>query len=231
MNLYERLQRYFPPITLNLIIINLLVWLSEIVLQRMGLSLTTIFGLHYFASENFTIYQLLTYSFLHSETSFTHVFFNMFSLFMFGATIERTLGKWRFLYFYILCAIVAGITQQICWFYDLRAIVNSGAEIVVLENARMYINDFLNSLLTIGASGSVFGILLAFGMLYPKAPIYMFFIPIPIPAKYFVIFYGLIELFTGIVGTNDGIAHFAHLGGMIAAFILIYFWKKKGYIK
>ncbi len=227
MNYYERLQRYLPPITLNLIIINLLIWLAEIVFKRMGFSLTNAFGMHFVGADQFHIYQIFTYCFLHDDSSFTHVFFNMFSLFMFGAPVERHLGKWRYLFFYMICAVFAGITQQLFWAYDIREILSSGAEIITYPGGQMMVDTFLNRLLTVGASGSVFGLLLAFGFLFPETPIYIMFIPIPIRAKYFVVLYGLLELGMGIAGTNDGIAHFAHLGGMLGAIIVLFYWKKK----
>ena len=150
---------------------------------------------------------------------------------MFGGSIERLWGRSRFLTFYIVCALTAALTQQIFWYTELHDIVASGASIITFsEGGQMLVSSFLNRVLTIGASGSVFGLLLAFGMLFPNASIYMMFIPIPIKAKYFVTIYGLIELFLGISGRMDGIAHFAHLGGMIGGIILILLWRKRGYI-
>lgn len=230
MNYYERLKQYLPPITLNLIIINALMWLAQLVFARLGFNLTYFLGLHYFEASSFKVYQLISYAFLHDESSIGHLFFNMFSLFMFGGAVERIWGRWRFLSFYILCAFTAAITQQIFWFFDLHSIVSSGAEIVNYPGGHMLATSFLNRVLTVGASGAVFGLLLAFGMLFPNSVIYMLFIPFPIKAKYFVIIYGLIELFLGIAGTSDGIAHFAHLGGMIGGIILILIWRKKGKI-
>lgn len=230
-NFYERLKQFLPPVTLNLIIINALVWFAQFVFGRLGFNLANMFGLHYFEAEQFRLWQFVTYAFLHDESSIAHLFFNMFSLFMFGGAIERLWGRSRFLTFYIVCALTAALTQQIFWYTQFHDVVASGATIVTFsEGGQMLATSFLNRVLTIGASGSVFGLLLAFGMLFPNASIYMMFIPIPIKAKYFVAIYGLVELFLGISGTNDGIAHFAHLGGMIGGIVLILLWRKKGYI-
>lgn len=216
-----------PPVTKNIIIINLLVWLATISLPSFLLSsynisfdMVNILGLHYFQSNAFYPYQLVTYMFMHDTSSFMHVFFNMFSVFMFGRTIEMTWGPKRFLTFYMITGIGAGLVQQAAWAYSLMPLP-------VSPDLHLY-KEALNQLVTIGASGAVFGILLAFGMLYPNAPLFLMFIPIPIKAKYFVIGYGLIELFYGVrQSSGDNVAHFAHLGGMLFGFILVYYWKKK----
>lgn len=211
-----------PPVTKNIIIINLLFWLASISLpsflgNTLGIQFDLIhfLGLHYFQAEAFYPYQLVTYMFLHDTSSFSHLFFNMFSVFMFGRTVEMTWGSKRFLTYYMATGIGAGLVQQVAWAYTLQG---------------LYIDPFvLNQFITIGASGAVFGILLAFGMLYPNAPLFLMFIPIPIKAKYFVIGYGLIELFYGVrQSAGDNVAHFAHLGGMLFGFLLIYYWKKRG---
>lgn len=214
-----------PPVTKNIIIINLLFWLAGITLptvisNSMGVpfDMARYLGLHYFQASGFHPAQLVTYMFLHDTNSFAHVFFNMFAVFMFGRTIESTWGPKRFLTFYLVTGIGAGLIQELTWFITL------GASMPEIE---MYGNH-LNGLITIGASGAVFGILLAFGMLYPNAPLFIMFIPIPIKAKYFVIFYGVTELFLGFTQSeSDNVAHFAHLGGMLFGFFLIRYWRKK----
>lgn len=202
-----------PPVTKNIIIINLLFWLASITLPsimsksfNINFDLVNLLGLHYFQASDFNPVQLVTYMFLHDTTSIYHVFFNMFAVYMFGRTIETTWGAKRFLIFYTVTGIGAALIQELTWFVSTEEV---------------------NGMITVGASGAVFGILLAFGMLYPNAPIYMMFIPIPIKAKYFVIFYGVSELFYGVSRfTGDNIAHFAHLGGMLFGFFLILYWKK-----
>lgn len=207
-----------PPATLNLIIINGLVWLAELVFLRFGYNLIDLLGMHYFEAPNFSFWQLITYAFLHDDSSISHLFFNMFALFMFGGQIERLWGSRRFLIFYGVCALTAAITQQIVWYFGLH-------EMALLSGG--YATE---QYVTVGASGAIFGLLLAFGMLFPNAAIFIFFIPIPIKAKYFVVFYGIIELMLGIKGMASGVAHFAHVGGMIGGLILVLLWRKKGKI-
>lgn len=207
-----------PPATLNLIIINGLVWLAELVFLRFGYNLIDLLGMHYFEAPNFSFWQLITYAFLHDDSSISHLFFNMFALFMFGGQIERLWGSRRFLIFYGVCALTAAITQQIVWYFGLH-------EMALLSGG--YATE---QYVTVGASGAIFGLLLAFGMLFPNAAIFIFFIPIPIKAKYFVVFYGIIELLLGIKGMASGVAHFAHVGGMIGGLILVLLWRKKGTI-
>lgn len=214
-----------PPVTKNIIIINLLVWLASITLptvvgNSLGVSFDLInsLGMHYFQAPDFRIYQLFTYMFLHDTSSISHVFFNMFAVFMFGRTVEITWGPKRFLNYYIVTGLGAAIIQQLTWFLALGA---------SLSNIAMF-GDQLNVLVTVGASGAVFGILLAFGMLYPNAPLFLMFIPVPIKAKYMMIVYGVMELTFGIVSfSGDNVAHFAHLGGMLFGFFLVRYWKKK----
>jgi membrane associated rhomboid family serine protease len=206
----------FPPVTKNILIINGLLWLACIVFdQTGGIDLKDMFGLHYFLSENFKIYQIITYMFLHATVTsqgieFSHIFFNMFAVFMFGRTIETVWGTKRFLIYYLATGIGAGIIQEYVWYLTLPPV-------------------FYDYALTVGASGSVFGILLAFGMLFPNVPLFIMFIPIPVKAKYCVIGYGVVELFAGIANrSGDNVAHFAHLGGMLFGIIFILYWKKKG---
>ena len=209
--MFQGRQNFFSaltPVTKNLIIINFLVWLATIVLPKFGINLVEYLGLHYLTAKDFNAVQLVTYMFMHDPGSIGHVFFNMFSVFMFGRTLEMVWGSKRFLTYYMITGFGAGLVSAYGW-----------------EQTRM----ILNGIITIGASGAVFGILLAFGMLFPNLPLYIMFIPIPIKAKYFVIFYGAVELFFGISNfSGDNIAHFAHLGGMLFGYIVIKYWRKKG---
>lgn len=230
-----------PTITKNLIIINFIVWLATMVLSsRVGFDIEKFGALHYFEASDFNPVQLITYMFMHAD--FTHFFFNMFALFMFGTTIERTLGQTRFLFYYISCGLGAAIIQEITWYFTWESIFTmplANQNAISFEEMSQAITQaqamgldlpFLNQLLTVGASGAVYGILLAFGMIFPNQPIYMMFIPIPIKAKYFVIGYGAIELLYGLSMANDGVAHFAHLGGMLFGLLMILYWKRKGII-
>lgn len=218
-----------PVVTKNIIIINILVWLATLALPRIGIDLVDLLGLHVIGASSFHLHQLLTYMFMHDPHSFTHVFFNMFAVFMFGRILENLWGPKRFLLYYIITGLGAAITQELVWIYNLQDIFMSNYQQVNLGGGQlMPVQQYLNLYVTIGASGSVFGILLAFGMLFPNIPLYIMFIPIPIKAKYFVIFYGLAELFMGVANFGgDNVAHFAHLGGMLFGFIMIYMWKKK----
>ena len=214
-----------PTITKNLIIINVLFFLGGIVATKYGLDLNNYLGLHFFLAEDFNLAQLFTYMFMHS--GFDHIFFNMFAVWMFGRVLEQVWGPKRFLFYYILCGVGAGLVQELVQYIhyvtELSAYdsVNIGGAIIPMK-------EYLNSMTTVGASGAVYAILLAFGMLFPNNSIFIFPLPFPIKAKYFVIGYAVIELVLGISNNaGDNVAHFAHLGGMIFGFILIMYWKKK----
>jgi len=169
------------------------------------------------------------------HAGFEHILFNMFALYMFGGILERLWGPKRFLFYYLVTGIGAAIVQQLFWtveFHSALTAINHAIS-TDLVNAQSLIEQkrqFLDSpyFITIGASGAVFGLLLAFGWIFPNQELYVMFIPIPIKAKYFVFFYGIVELFMGVAQfSGDSIAHFAHLGGMLFGAILIIIWKKK----
>ena len=213
-----------PTVTKNLLIINVLCFFGYLVAQRYGIDLNDTLGLHFFLASDFNLAQLVTYMFMHAN--FQHIFFNMFAVWMFGRTLEHVLGSKRFLTYYMVCGIGAGLVQELVQYiqyalewsnYDS---VNTGLSIIPMS-------EFLNMMTTVGASGAVYGILLAFGMLFPETKMFVFPIPFPIKAKFFVIGYAVIELFAGFGSSGDGIAHFAHLGGMIFGFLLIMYWRKK----
>ncbi|MCD7978113.1 MAG: rhomboid family intramembrane serine protease [Tannerellaceae bacterium] len=218
-----------PMVTKNLIIINLLFWFASIVLPRVGVDLVQLLGLHIPGAKNFNPIQFVSYMFLHDTRSMAHVFFNMFAVYMFGRVLESVWGPKRFLIFYMITGIGAGLIQELVWFWDLRDVILSGQDMINVNGVQLMTkSQFLNLFITIGASGAVFGILLAFGMLFPNVPLYIMFLPIPIKAKYFVVFYGLAELFLGVADFGgDSVAHFAHLGGMLFGYIMIRYWKKK----
>lgn len=235
--------RNLPPVTKNLIIINLIIWLAMFVLPaRLGIDIERYGALHYVQATYFNPAQLLTYMFMHDSHNLAHILFNMFTLFMFGVTLERTLGSKRFLFFYISCGVGAAIVQELVWavtwpgiFAKVLAPLNG----VSVTEMTQYLKEsadepqvkmMLNQLATIGASGAIYGVLLAFAMLFPNVPLYFMFVPVPIKAKWMVLGYGVIELLIGMSQANDGVAHFAHLGGMIFGFIIIWYWKKKGSI-
>ena len=212
-----------PTVTKNLLIINVLCFLGAMVARRYGVDLNDMLGLHFFLASDFNPAQLITYMFMHAN--FQHIFFNMFAVWMFGRTLEMVWGPKRFLFYYILCGIGAGLIQEGVQWVDYVVNlsqyerVNTGISIISM-------NEYLNLLATVGASGAVYAILLAFGMLFPNSEMFIFPLPMPIKAKYFVIGYAVLELVLGITG-GDGIAHFAHLGGMLFGLILIIYWRKK----
>ncbi len=215
----------FPPVIKNLLIINGLFFLfslvpttGELLIRWLGLwavglpdtvrivdGLGQIVGVRDVGS--FWPWQLVTYGFLHDPADLCHILFNMLALWLFGVAIERTWGSRRFAFYYFFCLIGAGVIQLVViTFIDPTPVP------------------------TIGASGAVFGILLAFGMMFPESEIYLYFL-FPIKAKYFVLLYGAFELYSGFARSGSNIAHFAHLGGMLFGFILIMYWRGKLPIK
>lgn len=215
-----------PTVTKNLIIINALLFLATLVLeQRFGIDLNDILGLHFFLADKFNPAQLITYMFMHGGWS--HIFFNMFAVWMFGRVLEQVWGPKRFLFYYILCGVGAGVVQEIVQFIHYEAVLSAYAN-VDLGGRIVPMADYLNLMVTVGASGAVYAILLAFGMLFPNQQLFIIPFPFPIKAKYFVIGYAVLELYLGLSNNaNDNVAHFAHLGGMIFGFILIMYWRKK----
>ena len=215
-----------PTVTKNLIIINVLVFFGTLVAQKYGIDLTNYLGLHFFLASDFNPAQLITYMFMHG--GFSHIFFNMFAVFMFGPILEQTWGPKRFLFYYILCGIGAGLIQEGVQYIQYVMEYSHYTQFDI--GSRVISQDaFLNLWTTVGASGAVYAILLAFGMLFPNNKMFVFPLPFPIKAKYFVAGYAVIELYAGIANSaGDNVAHFAHLGGMIFGLILILYWKKKG---
>ncbi len=210
-------------VTKNLLIINVLCFFGYVVAKRYGIDLNDMLGLHFFLASDFNPAQLITYMFMHAN--FQHIFFNMFAVWMFGRTLEHVWGPKRFLFYYILCGIGAGLIQEAVQYIDYAINlsqydrVNTGISIISMD-------EYLNLITTVGASGAVYAILLAFGMMFPNSPLFIFPLPMPVKAKYFVIGYAVLELLLGISG-GDGVAHFAHLGGMLFGVILIIYWRKK----
>lgn len=196
-----------PPVVKNLIIINVLFLALKFTLERMQIDLSQYLGLHYWRSDYFKPWQLLTHMFMHGN--FMHLLSNMFALWMFGSVLENTWGSQRFLLFYMVTGIGAACMHLGVLSYEYAQYQN------VLYNQ-----------VTVGASGAVFGLLFAFGYLFPNTLLYVYFL-MPIKAKYFVALYALFELYAGIQNSaGDNIAHYAHLGGMVMAFIILMYWKK-----
>ena len=215
--------KVLPTVVKNLLIINVLMFLTTVTLERFNIGLTDILGLHFFKASDFRIYQFVTYMFMHAN--FAHLFFNMFALWMFGNTLENVWGSQRFLLYYMVCGLGAGLCQELVQYIQYTtqladyATVNTGGQIITMD-------AYLNMMTTVGASGAIYGLLLAFAMMFPDSRIYLYFF-IPIKAKWFVIGYAVLELISGL-GGGDNVAHFAHLGGMLFGLILILYWKKHG---
>ena len=210
--------------TKNLLIVNFLAFAATWVLELRGIDLTQLLGLHFFLASDFQIYQFFTYMFLHG--GFTHIFFNMFALWMFGSVIERVWGPKKFIFYYIVCGMGAGITQELVQYatYTIEGI--SAYQYVSAGGVQMTTDAYINLWTTIGASGAVYGILLAFGMIFPNERLFIIPFPFPIKAKWLIVGYIAIELFSAMTGPGDGVAHMAHLGGMLFGFLLIRYWQK-----
>ena len=203
-----------PPVTRNLILINFIVWVfTELTGQRMY----SLFSLFPFESPLYGHYQLVTYMFMHG--GFWHLFFNMYTLLIFGTPLERTWGSKKYLLFYFVTGIGAALCHNLVAHLQIAGMMDSGNVIAAQSIMRTP---------TVGASGSIYGLLLAYGMLWPNTELQLIFPPVRLTAKWFVIIFGAIELFTGLTGMGGGVAHFAHLGGMLFGLALILYWKKKG---
>ncbi|HNP99572.1 MAG TPA: rhomboid family intramembrane serine protease [Bacteroidia bacterium] len=271
-----RSSSFLPEVVKNILIINGIMFLATVLMENRGVELSDILGLHYFQSEKFRVFQLITYMFMHG--SFMHIFFNMFAVWMFGSAVENVWGPRRFLTFYLITGLGAAVAHYGIFYFEmqpamaifndyiaspshekLQALINSEAfqsfsSSEMSEHLNSFIHDYtvtaasnsaealklsvdymsqfkadiLNAPVVVGASGAVFGLLLAYGMLFPNNLLFMMFFPIPIKAKYFVIIYGAVELFSGIAQIpGDNVAHFAHLGGLITGLILILFWRRR----
>ena len=215
-----------PPVVKNLLIINALFFLADVVLGFKGIDLSNWLGLHYFQASGFAFWQPVTYMFMHGN--FGHLFFNMFALWMFGAAVENYWGVKKFLIYYFVAGVGAAVVYEIWQYIDFNYIMHvqdySGVQISL--NQTISVDQFMNRFTMVGASGAVYGLLLAFGMLFPNSLIFIYFL-IPVKAKWFVIIYGGIEVLYCIFASSDGIAHIAHLGGMLFGLLLILFWRKK----
>jgi membrane associated rhomboid family serine protease len=216
----------FPPVVKNLIIINVLVFIAQQMFQtNQTISLDNLFALHDIRSVYFKPHQLITHMFMHG--SVTHIFFNMFALWMFGRLLENLWGPKRFLTFYVLCGLGAAVLHLAVLYFEMRPIAEAikslpSSEQIELQSSPM---NPLNGA-TMGASGAIFGCLAAFGYLFPNTMIYVYFL-LPLKAKWFVLIYAAIELWLGIQNSaGDNVAHFAHLGGAITGFILVLIWNK-----
>lgn len=234
--------RNIPPVTRNLIIINLLIWVAGFIPGFSNMTLQRL-GLHFWGASDFNPAQLLTYCFIHDPGNIMHVGFNMFSLWMFGRLLEHVWGSRRFFIFYFICAVGGAVLQELVWQFtwmgDLGALNGMSAQQMAdyLKRAAEVDPDILqklavfkNSMICVGASGAIFGVLLGFAFVFPNMPMYLFFIPVPVKAKYMVLGYAVLEFFLGVSGGGT-VAHFAHLGGMLFGLPLLLYWYKKGTLR
>lgn len=219
------------PVVKNLLIINAIFYLATMLFMKNGHSqLIPLLGVFYFDSELFRAWQPVTYMFMHSDQSFAHILFNMFALYSFGSALEYIMGSKRFLNFYLITGLGALALQMIIQAIEVHSVV--GAITVDLQSFPFQSQEDFNKVASIyltpmvGASGAIFGLLVAFGLLFPNAELFLLFIPVPVKAKYIIPVYVVIELFLGVGQfSGDSVAHFAHLGGALFGFILIKYWR------
>jgi membrane associated rhomboid family serine protease len=241
MNGYGRGFFRLPPVVKNVIMINILMLLAYYAVRSVfGINLNSILGLYFPKSESFKPFQILTHMFMHG--GIWHLFFNMYALFIFGQVLEQVWGPKRFLLYYMVCGLGAALVHEsvIAFEYSklIKAINPENLQLVLDEGAaylnqgKVFTNQTMQDLQlllntpTVGASGAIFGVLLAFGVLFPNTQLMLIFPPIPIKAKYFVLGYGAIELYLAFTQPGSNIAHAAHLGGMLFGYILIRYWRK-----
>jgi len=228
------------PVVKNLLILNVLFFVAQFAVPDIMVNLR----LYPVSSEAFEPWQLATHFFMHSTEGLMHIFFNMFALVMFGTQLERVWGAKRFLIYYIATAFGAALLHLLVNYLRLESLMaetpleyiemvkDQGLDIILtgqnwVDPTLSSLNGLMNTPV-VGASGAVFGLLAAFGYLFPNTELYLMFIPVPIKAKYFVLGYAAIELFSGISNNpNDNVAHFAHLGGALVGIIIVLIWQKK----
>ena len=241
MNGYGRGLFGLPPVVKNIIMLNVLMLLAYYAVSSVfGVDLNSMLGLYFPKSEQFKPIQILTHMFMHAN--FWHIFFNMYALYIFGGVLENVWGPKRFLIYYIICGLGAALTHESVIFLqynhlvqsmspdNLQAVLSEGTAYFhqgkVFSDPDMQNLQILLNTPTVGASGAIFGVLLAFGVLFPNTQLMLLFPPIPIKAKYLVAGYGAIELYLAVTQPGSNIAHAAHLGGMLFGYILIRYWRK-----
>jgi len=214
------------PVVKNLLIINIIFFIATLMFAE---KMVEWFAVFYFDSPLFKVWQIITYMFMHSPVSYAHILFNMFALYTFGSTLEYVMGSKRFLNFYLITGLGALVLQMVVQSIELYTA--TGSIMPLTHNISLTNPDQIELVREIymgpmlGASGAIFGLLIAFGMIFPNAELFILFIPVPVKAKYIIPIYIVIELFLGVAQfTGDSVAHFAHLGGALFGFILIKIW-------
>jgi len=206
-----------PKVTKNLILVNIVVFVATLFNENFMIGT---FGMFYPSSPYFHWWQPVTHMFMHG--GFWHIFFNMYTLFIFGMVVERIIGEKKFLFFYFLCGLGAAALQIGAQYLEMQSFLASDSQTAIKGIMA------LKSTPTVGASGAIYGILMAYAMLFPESRMTLLFPPVTLSAKWMVVIFAAIELFTGVAGWADGIAHFAHLGGMLIGWLTIRIWRKKG---
>jgi len=219
-----------PPVVKNLLIINVLFFIATAIFESKGISLIKMLGVYYVDSPNFKVFQVITYMFMHG--GFAHILFNMFALFTFGSSLEIIMGSKRFLNFYLITGLGALVLQMLVQLIEVYGVTGSlNIDPLTYQSADAGAIKTLSEIYytpMVGASGAIFGLLIAFGMLFPNAELFIMFIPVPVKAKFIIPIYILLELFLGVAQfAGDSIAHFAHLGGALFGFILVKIWNLK----
>jgi membrane associated rhomboid family serine protease len=229
---------YLPVVTKNIIIINVIMYvLTQLLLRTQGVNLTDYFGLHYYLAPAFKPHQFITYIFMHDTENITHILFNMLGVFIFGQVLEQLWGPKRYLIFYVLTGLGAALAQYVIMHFEVSGVLDEVNRYLAqpgldVSERSYYTNlkyDYLANLdrkVIVGASGSLFGLLGAFGMLFPNRELLIYFL-FPVKAKWLVIAYGAFELFSGIRNDPmDNVAHFAHIGGLLVGIVIVLIWRK-----
>ena len=209
-----------PPVTRNLIILNIIVFIATLINQEF---MTAEFALFYPTSRYFHWWQVLTHMFMHG--GFWHILFNMYTLWLFGSVVENIIGSKKFLLFYFICGLGAAGLHLGVEFLQMQSFMEGAAlgNSVALQNIAV-----IKLTPTVGASGAIYGVLIGYAMLFPASKMTLLFPPVTLSAKWMVIVFAAIELLTGVTGTVAGVAHFAHLGGMLIGWLMIFYWRKRG---
>ena len=209
-----------PPVTRNLIILNIIVFIATLINREF---MTAEFALFYPTSRYFHWWQVLTHMFMHG--GFWHILFNMYTLWLFGSVVENIIGSKKFLLFYFVCGLGAAGLHLGVEFLQMQSFMEGAAlgNSVALQNIAV-----IKLTPTVGASGAIYGVLIGYAMLFPASKMTLLFPPVTLSAKWMVIVFAAIELLTGVTGTVAGVAHFAHLGGMLIGWLMIFYWRKRG---
>ena len=218
---YQENKRGFfqsiPPVTRNLILINILIFIATLFNENFMIGT---FALFYPSSRYFRWWQIITHMFMHG--GLWHIFFNMYALFIFGVVVERIIGSKKFLVFYFVCGLGAAALHMGVQYLQMQSFLSSASQ-SALESIVA-----LKSTPTVGASGAIYGVLMGYAVLFPDSKMTLLFPPVTLSAKWMVVIFAVIELFTGVVGFTDGVAHFAHLGGMLIGWLIIKWWRRRG---